>query len=110
MCNRMPEKQPQLIGIATRMKNMNPQITEFPQVEVTVENELIKQDMEAIHKSILKTLQLHLHNDQITFSILVSDQKDLGKKILSRREQFEEMSKKNPAVAKLQQAFDLELA
>ena len=110
MCNRMPEKQPQLIGIATRMKNMNPQITEFPQVEVTVENELIKQDMEAIHKSILKTLQLHLHNDQITFSILVSDQKDLGKKILSRREQFEEMSKKNPAVAKLQQEFDLELA
>ena len=110
MCNRMPEKQPQLIGIATRMKNMNPQITEFPQVEVTVENELIKQDMEAIHKSILKTLQLHLHNDQITFSSLVSDQKDLGKKILSRREQFEEMSKKNPAVAKLQQAFNLELA
>ena len=110
MCNRMPEKQPQLIGIATRMKNMNPQITEFPHVEVTVENELIKQDMEAIHRSILKTLQLHLHNDQITFSILVSDQKDLGKKILSRREQFEEMSKKNPAVAKLQQAFDLELA
>ena len=110
MCNRMSDNQPQLIGIATRMKNMNPQITEFPQVEVTVENELIKQDMEAIQKSILKTLQLHLHNDQITFSILVSDQKDQGKKILSRREQFEEMSKTNPAIAKLQQAFDLELA
>ena len=110
MCNRMTEKQPQLIGIATRMKNMNPQITEFPQVEVTVENELIKQDMEAIRKSILKTLQLHLHNSQITFTILVSDQKDQGKKILSRREQFEEMRKTNPAVAKLQQEFDLELA
>ena len=110
MCNRMTEKQPQLIGIATRMKNMNPQITEFPQVEITVENELIKQDMEAIRKSILKTLQLHLHNSQITFTILVSDQKDQGKKILSRREQFEEMRKTNPAVAKLQQEFDLELA
>ena len=106
----MTEKQPQLIGIATRMKNMNPQITEFPQVEITVENELIKQDMEAIRKSILKTLQLHLHNSQITFTILVSDQKDQGKKILSRREQFEEMRKTNPAVAKLQQEFDLELA
>ena len=110
MCNRMTEKQPQLIGIATRMKNMNPQITEFPQVEITVENELIKQDMETIRKSILKTLQLHLHNSQITFTILVSDQKDQGKKILSRREQFEEMRKTNPAVAKLQQEFDLELA
>ena len=109
MCNRMSENQPQLIGIATRMKNMNPQMTEFPQVEVTVENELIKQDMEVIHKSILKTLQLHLHNDQITFNILVSDQKEQTK-ILSRREQFEEMRKTNPAVAKLQQEFDLELA
>lgn len=110
MCNRMSDNQPQLIGIATRMKNMNPQIAEFPQVEVTVENELIKQDMEAIRKSILKTLQLHLHNQQITFTINVSDQKEQTKKILSRREQFEEMSKINPAVAKLQQEFDLELA
>ena len=109
MCNRMSDNQPQLIGIATRMKNMNPQITEFPQVEVTVENELIKQDMEAIHKSILKTLQMYLHNAQITFTIQVSDQKDQPK-VLSRRQQFEEMSKINPAVAKLQQAFDLELA
>ena len=109
MCNRMSDNQPQLIGIATRMKNMNPQITEFPQIEVTVENELIKQDMDAIYKSILKTLQLHLHNNQITFTILVSDQKEQTK-TLSRREQFEEMSKINPAVAKLQQAFDLELA
>ena len=110
MCNRMSDNQPQLIGIATRMKNMNPQIAEFPQVEVTVENELIKQDMEAIRKSILKTLQLHLRNQQITFTIIVSDQKEQTKKILSRREQFEEMSKINPAVAKLQQEFDLELA
>ena len=109
MCNRMSDNQPQLIGIATRMKNMNPMITEFPQIEVTVENELIKQDMEAIYKSILKTLQLHLRNNQITFTILVSDQKEQTR-ILSRREQFEEMSKINPAVAKLQQAFDLELA
>jgi len=110
MCNRMSDNQPQLIGIATRMKNMNPQITEFPQVEVTVENELIKQDMEAIYKSILKTLQLHLRNQQITFTILVSDQKDQTKKVLSRREQFEEMRKINPAVAKLQQELELELA
>ena len=109
MCNRMSDNQPQLIGIATRMKNMNPVITEFPQIEVTVENELIKQDMEAIYKSILKTLQLHLRNNKITFTILVSDQKEQTR-ILSRREQFEEMRKINPAVAKLQQAFDLELA
>ena len=106
MCNRMPQK---LSGIATRMKNMNPEITEFPQVEVVVDNDLIKQDIEEIQKSIAKTLQIYLHNDQIQLSVRVAEQTE-HVKILSRREQFEQMAEKNAAVAKLQQAFDLELA
>jgi DNA polymerase-3 subunit gamma/tau len=106
MCNRMPQK---LSGIATRMKNMNPEITEFPKVEVVVDNDLIKQDIEEIQKSIAKTLQIYLHNDQIQLSVRVAEQTE-HVKILSRREQFEQMAEKNAAVAKLQQAFDLELA
>ena len=106
MCNRMPQ---QFSGIAARMKNMNPVITEMPQIEVTVDNELIKGDMDSIYKNILKTLRIYLHNNQITLNILISD-KPAQTKILTRREQFEEMSKKNPAVESLRQAFDLELA
>ena len=106
MCNRMPQK---LSGIATRMKNMNPEITEFPKVEVVVDNDLIKQDIEEIQKSIAKTLQIYLYNDQIQLSVRVAEQTE-HVKILSRREQFEQMAEKNAAVAKLQQAFDLELA
>ena len=106
MCNRMPQ---QYSGIAARMKNMNPVITELPQIEVTVDNELIKQEMQNIFKSILKTLKIYLHNNEITLTILVSD-KPAKTKILTRREQFEEMSQKNPAVEALRQAFDLELA
>ena len=109
MCNRMPEHRQELAGIATRMKNMNPVITQLPQVEVTVDNALIKQEMENIQKSIVKTLQIYLRNNQITLSILVSD-KPQQTKILSRREQFELMSKENPAVEKLRQEFNLELA
>ena len=109
MCNRMPEHRQELAGIATRMKNMNPVITQLPQVEVTVDNALIKQEMEIIQKSIVKTLQIYLRNNQITLSILVSD-KPQQTKILSRREQFELMSKENPAVEKLRQEFNLELA
>jgi DNA polymerase-3 subunit gamma/tau len=106
MCNRMPQK---LSGIATRMKNMNPEITEFPTVEVVVDNELIKQEIEDIQKSIAKTLQVYLHNNQIQITVRVAEQTE-HVKILSRREQFEQMAEKNAAVAKLQQAFDLELA
>ena len=106
MCNRMPQA---LSGIATRMKNMNPTITQFPLVEVVVENTLVKEEMENILRSITKTLQIYLHNDGIHLSIRVAERKE-GVKILTRREQFELLSKENPAVEALRQAFDLELA
>ena len=106
MCNRMPQA---LSGIATRMKNMNPTITQFPLVEVVVENTLVKEEMENILRSITKTLQIYLHNDGIQLSIRVAERKE-GVKILTRREQFELLSKENPAVEALRQAFDLELA
>jgi DNA polymerase-3 subunit gamma/tau len=106
MCNRMPQKYS---GIATRMKNMNPTITEFPAVEVVVDNGLIKQELEDIQGSISKTLQIYLHNNDLKLSIRVAEQKE-KMKILSRREQYDQMAEKNPAVKKLQQVFDLELA
>jgi len=106
MCNRMPQ---QLSAVAARMKNLTPRITEMPHVEVTVDNALIQQDMEAIIRSIVKTLQIYLHNDQITLTIKLND-KPTQTKILTRREMFEAMSKENPAVEALRQEFDLELA
>jgi len=109
MCNRMPQQRQELIGIATRMKNMAPVITDMPRLQVTVENTLVKQEMEAILRSIVKTLQIYLHNNQISLDIIVSDKPEQAK-ILTRREQFELMSKENPAVEKLRQAFNLELA
>ena len=106
MCNRMPQE---FSGIATRMKNMNPVIKEFPAIEVIVNNALIKQEMEDFKGRIIKTLQNALHNNAITLEITIVEQEG-PVKILTRREQFEMMSKENPAVEKLRQAFDLELA
>ena len=76
---------------------------------VTAMRQLIKQDIDRIFKSILKTLQIYLNNSQLTLTILVSE-KPAEVKILTRREQFEQMREKNPAVEALRQAFDLELA
>ena len=106
MCNRMPQR---LSGIAARMKNMNPQITNFPNIELVVPNEIIKTEVENIRGSILKTLQIYLHNNDLSLSIRVAERKE-QEKILTRREQFEEMVKDNPSIEKLRQAFDLELA
>ena len=106
MCNRMPQEYS---GIATRMKNMNPVITEFPKLQVTVDNTLIQQQMEEFKGRIVKTLVNSLHNAGITLEITVAEQTE-RKKILTRREQFEALRKENPAVEKLRQDFDLELA
>ncbi len=106
MCNRMPKE---LYGIATRMKNMNPVIIELPRIEVTVDNALIKQEMDDFRGRIVNTLKQSLLNAKITLDIRVAEHQEQAK-ILSRREQFELMSKENPAIEKLRQAFDLELA
>ena len=102
----MPQE---LSGIATRMKNMNPVIKDFPKVEVVVDNTLIRQEMEDLKKRIVKTLATSLHNSGITLDITVAEMTNRPK-LLTRREQFELMSKENPAVEILRQEFDLELA
>ena len=106
MCNRMPQK---FSGIASRMKNMNPSIHDFPHVEVLVENELALQQMEEIKSKIIKTLQVYLHNNAITLSLRVAERQE-QEKILSRREQYEMMEKENPSIAKLRNLLNLELA
>ena len=106
MCNRMPQR---LLGIASRMKNMTPVITTMPAVEVVVPNEIIKTEVEAIKGSIVKTLQINLHNSAITLTLSVAKQEE-RQKILTQREKFELMSNNNKAVGKLQEALDLELA
>ena len=106
MCNRMPQT---LVGIATRMKNMTPVITDLPKVEVVVGNELIQAEMEKIRGSIQNTLRMYLHNSGIELTIRVDEHRE-EVKLLTRGEQFEELTKSNPAVEKLREAFSLVLA
>ena len=106
MCNRMPQ---QYSGLAARMKNMVPCITTFPAIEVTVENQLAKDQIAQIQGSILSTLKLHLHNSDITLTVSVLPH-DGPVRILTRREHFEALEKENPSVAKLRELFGLELA
>ena len=106
MCNRMPQK---FSGVAARMKNMQPTITDFPHVEVVADNALVFEQLNGIKNKIASTLKVYLHNSFIELSIRVAEQQEQVK-ILSRREQFEEMSKNNPAIEKLRQLMNLELA
>ena len=106
MCNRMPQE---LSGIATRMKNMNPIIKELPQIEVQVDNALIKQEMEDFKGRIVSSLRNGLQNESLSLEIVIVEQKEQVT-VMTRREQFEKLTKENPAIDKLRQVFNLELA
>ena len=106
MCNRMPQK---LSGIAARMKNMNPVITDFPNVEVVADNQIALEQLVQIKGSILSTLKLYLHNKAITLSLRLAEHEDIAP-ILSRREQYKLMEKENPSIGKLKELLSLELA
>jgi DNA polymerase-3 subunit gamma/tau len=62
-----------------------------------------------IRGSILNTLKNRLNNRQITIEYKQIEHHG-NVKILSRREQFEQMEKDYPVVSKLAELFDLELA
>jgi DNA polymerase-3 subunit gamma/tau len=102
----MPQR---LSGVATRMKNMTPEITEFPHVELVVENQLAMDQIEEIKGSVLSTLKTYLHNKSITFTVRVAEHHEQVR-ILTRREQYEQMVKENPSIGKLRDLLDLELA
>ena len=106
MCNRMPQK---FSGLAARMKNMNPVIKAMPEIEVTAENKIILDQMQEIKGSIVNTLRLYLHNNGITLTISLAEHTGQVK-VMTRREQFEEMSRQNHSVEKLRILLDLELA
>ena len=105
MCTRMPQ---QLAGLSARIKNLQPKITEFPNVEVVVDNQLLLDDITKIKSKILATLIKDLKNDDITLSLRKAKEEEVGR-VLTRREQYMELTKKNKAVAKLQELLSLEL-
>lgn len=105
MCARMPQE---LIGLASRMKNMKPHITEYPIVEIVVDNQVLLNQMVSIQRRIRATLAKALNSDEIQLTVRVA-RGDEVKKVLSKREMFDEMRKRNPAVEKLREALNLVL-
>ena len=106
MCNRMPQE---MTGLAARMKNMMLRITTFPHVEVVVDNDLILDGINKIKGDIRSTLIKNLHNDDIQLNIRLAKGNEV-RKVLTKRELFEEMKQKNPAIGKLSELLSLELS
>ena len=106
MCNRMPQK---MTGLASRMRNMTPHITQVPNIELTVDNQNLLDQMSEISGRIRATLAQALHNGNIHIEFKLAKAEDIGP-MLTREELFEEMKKKNPIIGKMCDMLNLELA
>ena len=106
MCKRMP---PKMIGLAQRLRNSNPVITDYPNIEVVVENEILLEQIQGIKNRIRATLAQYLHNPNIQLDARLAKAEE-ARKILTKREIFDEMREKNPAIEKLRKLMNLELA
>ena len=106
MCNRMPQN---FVGLASRLKNLVPQITSYPDFEVAVDNKILLDQISQIRGKIRTTMRLALHNKAIEFNARLTHQ-DEQRKALTKREIFDELRKRNPAFEKLRVELGLELA
>ena len=105
MCNRMPEK---MVGLASRMKNLIPNITEYPNVEVVVDNQILLNQLQDIKSRIKATLARDLNNGNLQVEFRLAEGNEF-KKPLTKREVFDEIRKQNPAIEKLRILMELEL-
>ena len=106
MCNRMAKALP---GLAPRLKNIIPLITDYPNIEIVVDNRQLLEQISQLKGRIRKTMAIYLHNGNIDFNIRLAKAEEV-KPVLSKRELFEKITKENHAVEQLRQLLDLELA
>ncbi|MCD8290574.1 MAG: DNA polymerase III subunit gamma/tau [Prevotella sp.] len=105
MCNRMPKN---LIGLASRLKNVTPTIKEYPNIEIVVDNQLLLDDMLKIKNRILKTLVINLKNSDITINYRLAKPEEI-KHIPTNQERFDELKENNKAFKEMTDMLDLVL-
>ena len=66
MCNRMPQK---MIALASRMKNVKPHISNFPEIEIVVDNQILLDQINEIKGRIRVTLAKALHNGNVNLTL-----------------------------------------
>jgi len=106
MCNRMESAN--MGGMAKRLKNIIPSITVYPNIELVVENEMLKTEINDIRKRLEVTMAKHLHNGNITISVRLAEQTE-KRKILTPKENYEELLENSKAFKFLADKLKLEL-
>ena len=104
---RLPKEEKANAG---RMMNMSPKLLDDQTTfEVAVDNEMVQKYMQQLAPQIENHLREQLHNRKIKMTVRISAPKE-NIRAYSHVERFQMMSKKNPNLLKLKEAFGLELS
>ena len=87
MCNRMPQK---MVGLASRMKNMQPRIANFPGIEVLVDNQILLDQVNEIKGRIRVTLAKALHNGGVTLTLRLAEAEEISRR-KTKKEVYDEL-------------------
>lgn len=104
---RLPKEE---AANAARMMNMQPHLLKDQTTfEVAVDNDMVQKYMSQLAPQIETHLRQQLHNRKIKMTVRVSAANE-NLRAYSHVERFQMMSKKNPSLLKLKEAFGLELS
>lgn len=106
MCNRMETTG--MVGMAKRLKNIIPNITDYPRIELVVDNEMLRDEIHAIKKRLELTMAKYLHNGNLTLDIRVAEPEE-RQKILTPKENFLLMMEKSEGLKVLVRNLKLEM-
>ena len=105
MCTRMPQS---MTGIASRMKNITPQISDYPVIDAVVDNQILLNQITDIKQRIKTTLATELHNGNIKIRLRLAEAGEI-KQLMSKRDVFEMLRKDNESFSKLCKNLELDL-
>ena len=106
MCNRMETSS--MVGMAKRLKNIIPDITDYPKIELVVDNEMLRDEIQVIKHRLELTMAKYLHNGSISLNIRVAEPSE-RRKILTPKENFLLMLERSDGLKALVEGLKLEM-
>lgn len=106
MCTRMKKSAP---GIAPRLNNIRPTITDYPNIEIVVQNQILLDNITPIQSRLRATMAKFLHNGNIQLVIRLAKQEEL-QPVLSRRELYDKVLENNIGLRVLASELKLEMS
>ena len=106
MCNRMETSS--MVGMAKRLKNIIPDITDYPKIELVVDNEMLRDEIQVIKHRLELTMAKYLHNGRISLNIRVAEPSE-RRKILTPKENFLLMLERSDGLKALVEGLKLEM-